>query len=88
MYMSLYDNNNIKIDKFNNIYINLIRTKFNIIKNNIDKIKSNIEIMKHNEYNALLIKNNILIKDINDIDNGIYDIKINGKIKKISIKLI
>jgi exodeoxyribonuclease VII large subunit len=87
MYVDLYDKNNIKIDKFNNIFIDLIRTKFNIIKNNIDKIKSNIEMMKHNEYNALLIKNNTLIKDINDIGNGIYDIKINGKIKKVKIIL-
>jgi exodeoxyribonuclease VII large subunit len=88
MYVDIYDKNIKKIDKLDNIFIDLIKNKFNTIKNNIDKTKSNIEIMKHNEYNALLMRNNKLITDIDSIDNGLYDIKINGKIRKINIKLV
>jgi len=85
MYNKLYDNNNDKINNINDIFINIIKNKFNLIKSNIDKIKSNIEILKHNEYNAILLKNNILIDNIDDIIDGEYNIKINGKIKKVKI---
>ena len=44
---------------------------------------SNIDLIKHNEYNSILIRNNEVIKDIDEIHDGIYNIKINGKINFI-----
>ena len=88
MYLNHYESNKNKINILNNIYIDLINKKFNLIKNNTNIIKSNISILKHNEYNVILLKNNIFIKNIDDITSGVYDVKINGKIKKIKICLI
>jgi len=88
MYLNHYEANKNKIEMFDNMYINLINKKFSLIKNNTEIIKSNISILKHNEYNVILLKNNISIKDIDDISNGIYDVKINGKTKKIKISLL
>lgn len=88
MFLNQYESNNNKINILNQTYINLIKKRYEMIKNNIDLIKSNITILKHNEYNVILLKNNLSIKDIDDISNGIYDIKINGKIKKIKISLL
>lgn len=87
MYMNIYQRNNDNINKLDNAFIKIILTKFTNIKNNIDKLKSNIEIMKHNDYNAIIIKNNTLIKNIDEIQNGTYTIKINGKTKKIKIEI-
>jgi len=88
MYLNHYEANKNKIEMLNNMYINLINKKFSLIKNNTENIKSNISILKHNEYNVILLKNNISITDIDDISNGIYDVKINGKTKKIKISLL
>lgn len=88
MYTDIYQKNNMKLENIKNIFIDLIKKKFDLIKNNLYTIKSNIELIKHNEYNTLLIKNNILIKNIDEIQDGIYTIKINGNIKKIKIKNI
>jgi len=88
MYLNHYEANKNKIEMLNNMYINLINKKFSLIKNNTEIIKSNISILKHNEYNVILLKNNISITDIDDISNGIYDVKINGKTKKIKISLL
>jgi len=88
MYTSLYDKNNNKIDKLDKILNNLVFDKFKNIRNNIDKLKSNIDLLKNNEYNALIIRNNKQIKSIDDIKNSeenLYEIKINGKIKKVKI---
>lgn len=88
MYLNHYEANKNKIEMLDNMYINLINKKFSLIKNNTEIIKSNISILKHNEYNVILLKNNISITDIDDISNGIYDVKINGKTKKIKISLL
>jgi exodeoxyribonuclease VII large subunit len=88
MYLNQYELNKQKIILLDKIYIELINKKFDLIKNDINLIKSNISILKHNEYNVILLKNNNLIRNIDDISNGIYDIKINSKIKKIKISLI
>jgi exodeoxyribonuclease VII large subunit len=93
MYVTLYEKSSNKIDELDKLFENLISNKFKNIKNDIDKLKSNIELLKNNEYNAIIIKNNKIIKSINDIKNtnikntedNIYEIKINGKIKKVKI---
>jgi exodeoxyribonuclease VII large subunit len=87
MYNTLYDNNNDKINILNTNLIEIVTNKFKNIKHEIDKIKSNIEIIKYNEYNAVLIKNNIVIKSIDSIKTGTYKIKINGEIKEIKIQV-
>lgn len=88
MYNTIYTHNNDKICVLNNNLIELVRNKFMYIRHDLDKIKSNIEIMKHNEYNAILIQNNKQIKSINEIVSGKYKIKINGEIKEIKIQII
>ena len=96
MYTTLYNKNNDKIDRLDKILDNLVYDRFRNIRNNIDKLKSNIELLKNNEYNAMIIKNNKIIKSINEIyneedneedneENNIYEIKINGKTKKVKI---
>ena len=87
MYIQTYEKNNDKINKFDKIFTDIIMSKFNFIKNDIDKIKSNLDILKHNDYNAIILQNNKIIKNIDDIKDGIYNIKINGKTKKIKIKI-
>jgi exodeoxyribonuclease VII large subunit len=88
MYNTIYIHNNDKICMLNNNLIELVRNKFMYIRHDLDKIKSNIEIMKHNEYNAILMQNNKQIKSINEIVSGKYKIKINGEIKEIKIQVI
>ena len=88
MYLNQYESNNNKIKSLDRTFTDLINKKFNIIKNDIELVKSNISILKHNEYNVILLKNNVCIKNIDEISNGIYDVKINGKIKKIKINVI
>ena len=91
MYTSLYDKNNDKIDRLDKILNDLVNNRFRNIRNDIDKLKSNIDLLKNNEYNAMIIKNNKIIKSIDDINSeenseeNIYEIKINGKIKKVKI---
>lgn len=91
MYMILYDKNFNKIDKIDKILNDLVINRFRNIRNDIDKLKSNIDLLKNNEYNAIIIKNNKIIKSIDDIknnkknDDDIYEIKINGRIKKVKI---
>jgi exodeoxyribonuclease VII large subunit len=87
MYMIIYEKNNKLIDNLDNKFNEIIINKFKNLKHDIDKIKSNIDIVKHNEYNALLINsiNKKQIKSINELINGKYKIKINGEIKEITI---
>ena len=89
MYNNVYEKNSNKINKFDNILDGTIKNKFMYIKNIIENLKSNIDILKNNDYNAILIKNNKFIKTIEDIKDGeIYDIKISGKTRKIKIELV
>ena len=92
MYMILYDKNFNKIDKIDKILNDLVINRFRNIRNDIDKLKSNIDLLKNNEYNAIIIRNNKIIKSVDDIknnkkndDDNIYEIKINGQIKKVKI---
>ena len=80
--------NNNTINKLDNIFNTIIHKKIDNIHNNIDKIKSNFELIKNNKYNALLIRKNKQINNIDDIKNGIYDIKINGQIRQINIEIL
>jgi exodeoxyribonuclease VII large subunit len=88
MYIDIYEKNISRLDNLDKIFLNIIKDKFNLVKNNINTIKSNIDLIKHNEYNSILIRNNEVIKDIDEIHDGVYNIKINGKIKKIKISQI
>lgn len=87
MYINIYDKNNNILNKLDTILDDLVIDRFKNIHYEIDKLKSNIDIMKHNEYNALLICNNKQIKSIDEIKNGKYKIKINGQIREIKLLL-
>ena len=66
----------------------IIFDRFLMVKGDIKNIKSNIDIIKTSQYNAVLIKKNKPIKSIDDIDDGIYYVKIAGKMKKIEVKIL
>ena len=88
MYISVYEKNNKMIDNLDNIFSTIIKKRLDNIRNNIDMTKSNFELIKNNEYNMLLIHKRKQITNIDDIYDGIYDIKMNGKIRKINIKIL
>ena len=88
MYMNIYNTNNNLLIKLEKLLDDTVLDRFKNTHHEIDKIKSNIDILKHNEYNALLIQNNNQIKSIDEIKNGKYKIKINGKMKEIKIIII
>jgi len=87
MYIKIYELNIKRINNIEEYLKNIINTKVNKLNNNLNTIKSNIDILKNNEYNAVIMYNNKVIDDVDKIKNGIYIIKINGKNKKIEIKL-
>ena len=88
MYISVYEKNNKMIDNLDNIFSTIIQKRLDNIHTNIDMTKSNFELIKNNEYNMLLIHKRRQITNIDDIYDGIYDIKMNGKIRKINIKIL
>ena len=74
-----------KIINSNKNTINLFDLKLNnLIMNNIDKYKNTLEKFKfgfksyiNSKYNAMIIKNNIIIKSIDDISNGKFKLILN-----------
>ncbi len=88
MYLTVYDNNNKKIFELDKILDKILFDRILSVKSDLKNIKSNIDLIKTSQYNAVLIKKNKLIKSIDDIDDGVYYIKISGKMKKIDIKII
>jgi exodeoxyribonuclease VII large subunit len=87
MYMNVYDKNNNILNKLDKMLDETILDRFKNIHHEIDKLKSNIDVMKHNEYNCILICNDKQIKSIDEIKNGKYKIKINGQIREIKLIL-
>jgi exodeoxyribonuclease VII large subunit len=85
--LKIYDNNNNKISKLDSILDKIIYDRFFKFKADLNNIKSNIDLIKTTQYNAVLIKNNKPVKSIEDIDDGIYYVKIAGKMKKIELKI-
>jgi exodeoxyribonuclease VII large subunit len=86
--LKIYDNNNNKIFALDNNLDKIIYDRFLNMKGDLNNIKSNIDLIKTSQYNAILIKKNKPIKSIDDIDDGIYYIKIAGKMKKIEVKIL
>jgi exodeoxyribonuclease VII large subunit len=87
IFLTFYDNNNNKIFELDKNLDKIIFDRFLSIKSNLQNIKSNIDLIKTSQYNAVLIKNNKPIKSIDDLDDGIYYVKIAGKMKKIELKI-
>lgn len=85
-----------KIINSNKNTINLIDLKLkNLIMNKIDKYKNTLEKFKfgfksyiNSKYNAMIIKNNIIIKSIDDISNGKFKLILNDKELDVKIKII
>ena len=88
MYLTVYDNNNKKIFELDKNVDKMLFDRILSVKSDLKNIKSNIDLIKTSQYNAVLIKKNKPIKSIDDIDDGIYYVKIAGKLKKIEIKII
>ena len=86
-FLTFYDNNNKKIFELDKNLDKIIFDRFLSIKSDLQNIKSNIDLIKTSQYNAVLIKNNKPIKSIDDLDDGIYYVKIAGKMKKIELKI-
>jgi exodeoxyribonuclease VII large subunit len=88
MYLTVYDNNNKKLFELDKNVDKMLFDRILSVKSDLKNIKSNIDLIKTSQYNAVLIKKNKPIKSIDDIDDGIYYVKIAGKLKKIEIKII
>ena len=88
MYLMIYEKNIYRINKTEETVKNIISNKFNMLKNEINNLKSNINLLKNTDYNCALIYKNKIIKNIDDLKNGIYEIKINGIVKRIDLKII
>jgi exodeoxyribonuclease VII large subunit len=86
--LKIYDNNNNKICKLDTNLDKIIYDRFLKLKGDLNNIKSNIDLIKTSQYNVILIKKNKPVISIDDIDNGIYYVKIAGQMKKIEIKII
>ncbi len=86
MYLNIYDQNKTRLKLIEDGVNSILHNKLSSIKQDLNNIKSNIDLIKNSEYNAVLIKNNKPIKSIDDIKDGVYYIKIAGKLKKIDIK--
>ncbi len=87
MYLNIYDQNKTRLKAIEDSVNSILHNKLSSIKQDLNNIKLNIDLIKNSEYNAVLIKNNKPIKSIDDIKDGVYYIKIAGKLKKIDIKI-
>ncbi len=88
MYLTVYDNNNKQIFELNKILDKFLFDKILTVKGDLKNIKSNIDLIKTTQYNAVLIKKNKPVKSVDFIEDGVYYIKIAGKMKKIELKII
>jgi len=87
MYDNFYFTNEKKLENLNKSLDNYVKQRINKIKININTIKSNIDVIKNSEYNAAIF-NTQRINEVNELKNGIYTIKINGKYKKVELKIV
>jgi exodeoxyribonuclease VII large subunit len=88
MYINKYQSNKKKINTMEDKITDLVKNKFNFIRNTIESLKSNINIIKSMNSNCVIKSKNKVIKNIDEIKDGVYTIEINGMKKKIEIKIL
>ncbi len=88
MYINKYQSNRKKINTIEDKITNIMKNKFNLIRNTIESLKSNINIIKSMNSNCVIKSKNKVIKNIDEIKDGVYTIEINGMKKKIEIKIL
>lgn len=67
---------------------NYITSKLNLYKLNLEKLKINVKNYNNSRYNAFILKNNVIIKSIDDISNGKFKIILNEKEIDVKIKVL
>jgi exodeoxyribonuclease VII large subunit len=68
--------------------IDFIKSKLLFLKNLSEKIKLKLDSFNKSQYNCKLIQNTNMIKNINEIQNGIYTLFLNDSKINIEIKIL